>query len=139
MDEGVTAYFGSRRDAAGGRFGLQVFGSEGVIEILTGHLPAVHYLPDPNWSPGRSGKRWIKVSTAGLGKPEPLKDRGLHGGNLLACADLIAAIEQDRLPECSVYEARTTVEMIAAVFESHRLGGPTPLPLKTRANPLTLL
>jgi hypothetical protein len=28
--------------------------------------------------------------------------------------------------------------MIAAVFESHRVGGPVTMPLKTRKNPLTL-
>ena len=33
----------------------------------------------------------------------------------------------------------TLVEMIAAVFESHRVGGAVELPLKTRTNPLTLL
>jgi predicted dehydrogenase len=139
LDNGVTAYFGSQRGAAGNRFGLQVFGSEGIIEVLTGHLPAVYFLPDPNWSPGRSGQQWVPVSSTGPGQPEPLKDGGLHGGNLLACADLIAAIEQGRLPECNIYEARMTIEMIAAVFESHRLGGPVPIPLKTRVNPLTLL
>jgi predicted dehydrogenase len=139
LDDGVTAYFGSRRNAAGERFGLQIYGSEGVIEILTGHLPPVHLLPDAAWSPGRSNKRWLPVSSAGVDQPEPLADRGLHGGNLLACHDLLAAIEEDRYPECNVYEARTTVAMIAAVFESHRQGGRVELPLKTRQNPLELL
>ncbi len=32
-----------------------------------------------------------------------------------------------------------TYWLIAAVFESHRIGGPVSLPLKTRVNPLTLL
>jgi hypothetical protein len=139
LDEGVAAYFGSRRNAAGDRFGLQVFGSEGVIEILTGHLPAVHILQDPKWSPGRSGKSWVPVSSAGIGKEEPLRDGGLHGGNILACLDLMSAIEEDRLPECNIYEARTTIEMISAVFESHRLGGSATFPLQNRRNPLELL
>jgi hypothetical protein len=78
----------------------------------------------------------MPVSSAGIGKEEPLADGHLHGGNLLACQDLIAAIEQDRLPECNVYEALITVEMIAAVFESHRVGGPVTFPLKNRENPL---
>jgi len=34
---------------------------------------------------------------------------------------------------------RDVVEMIVAVFESHRLGRPATLPLKSRENPLTLL
>jgi hypothetical protein len=79
------------------------------------------------------------VSSAGLGKPEPLPDGGIAGGNILAVKDLLSAIENDRQPECSIYEARMTIEMIAAVFESHRVGGPVNLPLKTRENPLTLL
>jgi len=139
MDESATAYFGSHRDTAGRRFGLQIYGSKGVIEILTGHLPAVYFLPDPTWSPGRSGAKWIPVSSEGPGQPEPLKDGGLHGGNLLACADLMGAIEQDRLPECNIYEARLTVEMIAAVFESHRAGGPVNMPIENRKNPLSSL
>jgi len=145
---GVTAYFGTHRYAGGfgaqttkpgRRFGLQIYGTQGIIEILTGHLPAVHILQDTMWSPGRSGKRWMPVSSAGIGKEEPLADGHLHGGNLLACRDLIAAIEEDRYPECSVLEAHNTVEMIAAVFESHRLGGPVEFPLKNRKNPLELL
>lgn len=60
-------------------------------------------------------------------------------GNVLACQDLLTAIEEDRLPECNVYEARTTVEMIAAVFESDRAGGPVAFPLRNRKNPLESL
>jgi len=139
LEDGATAYFGSRRGAAGGRFGLQIYGSKGVVEILTGHLPAVNFLPDPAWSPGRTGKNWMPVSSAGPGKPEPLKDGGLLGGNILACLDLLSAIEDDRQPECSMYEGRNTVEMIAAVFESQRVGGPVPMPLMNRENPLAKL
>jgi hypothetical protein len=96
-------------------------------------------LRDPSWSPGRSNSQWIPISSAGAGQPEPLSDGGLDGGNLLACQDLLAAIQEDRQPECSVYEARQAVEMIAAVFESHRTQAAVALPLKTRVNPLTLL
>ena len=142
MDDSVTAYFASQRNQGNSRarrFGLQIHGSEGIIEIVTGYLPAVHFLEDPAWSPGRSGAKWIPVSSAGPGKPEPLKDGGLHAGNIVAVQDLLASIEEDRLPECNVYEARMTIEMIAGVFESQRVGGPVELPLKTRQNPLTLL
>jgi len=140
MDDGVTAYFASTRNmGVKSRFGLQIFGSEGIIEIVSGYLPAVSYLPDPTWSPGRSDAKWIPVSSAGPGQPEPLPDGGLNAGNVLACQDLLAAIEEDRLPECSVYEGRTTVEFIAAIFESHRLASRVEMPLENRQNPLTLL
>lgn len=79
------------------------------------------------------------MTSAGVGKPEPLKDGGLDAGNLLAVQDLLSAIENDRLPECNMYEGRMTIEMICAVFESHRLGRAVTFPLATRQNPLTLL
>ena len=56
-----------------------------------------------------------------------------------ALPGLIAAIEEDRQPHGSVYQARSATEMIAAVFESHRLGAPARLPLKNRENPLLSL
>jgi len=141
MDDDATAYFATQRNQGlkGNRFGLQIYGSEGIIEILTGYLPAVNYLPDSKWSPGRSGAKWVPVSSAGPGKPEPLSRGGLHDGNVLAVRDLLQAIEEDRLPECNVYEGRMTVEMIAGVFESHRQQGPVSLPLENRKNPLSLL
>ena len=141
MPDGATAYFSSYRNTAGSpsRFGLQIYGSAGIVEILTGHLPSVKFLPDPSWSPGRSGKDWLDVSSAGIGVTEPLRDGGLGGGNILAVKDLIDAIEQDRQPEGSVYEARGATEMIVAIFESHRTGGMVKLPLVNRQNPLTML
>jgi predicted dehydrogenase len=136
FDNGVTGYFASKRAAAGGRFGLQIYGSKGIIEILTGHLPAAHYLADPSWSPGRSGAKWERITSAGPGKPEPLKDGGLDGGNDLAVSDFLAAIDDDRQPECSMYEGRTTIEMITSVFASHFADKPVEIPLKERGSPL---
>jgi predicted dehydrogenase len=140
MSDGVTAYFGSHQGAASNptRFGLQIFGSKGVIEVLSGYLAGAYYLPDPSWSPGRSGAKWIPISSAGVGEQEPLRGDN-DTGNVVACRDLIAAIEQDRLPQCNILEGKMTVEMIAAAFESHRVREPVEIPLKTRENPLSLL
>lgn len=139
MPNGVTAYFASRRSTGGNpsRFGLQIFGSQGIIEILTGYLPPAYLLPDSSWSPGRSGAKWIPISSAGAGKAEPLNGDN-DTGNVVACRDLIRAIEEDRLPECNVLEGKMTVEMIASVFESHLAGRPITIPLTSRANPLSL-
>lgn len=139
LDSGATAYFGSKRDAVGNRFGLQIYGSKGIVEILTGSLPSASFLPDPMWSPGRSKVAWQPITSAGVGVPETMSDGGLDGGNIMAVKDLLQAIEEDRHPECSMYEGRTTIEMISAVFESHRQGRPVSVPLKTRENPLGLL
>ncbi len=135
---GAIGYFGSRREAGLGasRFGLQIYGSQGIIEILTGSLPAVWFLPDPNWSPGRGHAAWQPVSSQGVGKPETLTDGGLEGGNVMAVRDLIAAIAEDRQPECSIYEGRTTIEMICGVFASALRNQPVKLPLEERGHPL---
>ena len=142
FDDEVTGFFGSRRNAGPGgtgRFGLRILGERGAIDLLTGYLPDAFLLDDPLWSPGRSQKRWVPITSAGVGEPEPLQDLGLHGGNQLACQDLLAAIEEDRQPEANVYEARTTVEMILAIFDSHRHGKPVSIPLESRENGLTKL
>ena len=53
---------------------------------------------------------------------------------------LIAAMSENRQPLCSAYDARTVIEMISAVFESHRLNGQrVTFPLQTRVNPWSLL
>jgi predicted dehydrogenase len=139
--DGVFGSFGSRRGQAGSpsRFALMILGSKGIIEYTSGYLPAVHFLPDPSWSPGRSGAKWQRVSSAGVDKPEPITAGGNAQGNVVAVRDLIAAIEEDRQPLCNVYEARMTIEMIMAAFESHRLKRPVTIPLENRQHPLGML
>jgi predicted dehydrogenase len=141
FDKGVSATFASHRarHGAGSRFGLQVYGSRGVIQLTTGSLPAAYFLEDPSWFPGRSKAAWQEITSAGLGKPEPLKDGGLGQGNVWIVRDLIEAIEKDRQPLGSIYDGRAALEMILAVYEAHRLKGPVDLPLKNRKHPLSLL
>lgn len=141
LSSGVTGHWNSLQDAKGQptRFGIRVYGTEGVLELHeTGYLPQVRYLPESGWAAGRSGKNWIPVSSAGLGKPERLKGHH-HEANVAAVKNLIWAIENGSQPKASIYEARKTVEMIAAVFESHRLNRAVDFPLKNRKNPLTML
>ncbi|MBN2295999.1 MAG: Gfo/Idh/MocA family oxidoreductase, partial [Pirellulales bacterium] len=142
LGDGVTGYFDSTRNASGrggNRFGIRLYGTEGIVEMGTGYLGACLVLRDPLWSSGRSQKKWIPISSAGVGVDEPLEDVGLKGGNDLAVRDLIAAIEADRKPKSSIEDARVATEMIVAVFESQRQGTPVFFPLKNRENPLSML
>ncbi len=141
MPDQSTAYFNSIRNMAGQprRYGLMIYGSRGIIELVEGTLPSVKYLGDPSWSPGRSGAKWQDVSSAGIGKPEPLKGEKYQARHTLAILDFLDAIEKDRQPLCNMYEGRYIVEMIAAIFESHRLGTAVSMPLENRDNPLTML
>jgi len=141
MNDGATAYFTSRRGSGKGsaRFGLQIFGTEGIIEVMSGYLADVKLLADPAWSPGRSGQAWQNVSSTGLNEPEPSEQADNREGNRVAVLDLLAAIKEGRQPKCGMYEARRVLEMIHAIFESHRLGKPTAMPLENRRHPLTML
>src|SRR5262249_18400050 len=118
---------------------LQVLGSKGIIQLTTGSLPAAYFLDDPTWFPGKSKATWQEITSAGLGKLEPLKDTGLGLGNIWIVKDLIDAIEKDRQPVGSIYDGRAALEMILAVYESHRIKGPVEIPLKNRKHPLTML
>ncbi len=141
LPSGAMAYFSSQKSGgrSAARFALQIFGTEGVIEILTGYLPSVKFLADASWSPGRSRKAWQDVSSVGIGQAEPLPDGGLGEGNVLAIRDLLLAIEERREPLMNAAEARSAIEMIVACFESQRLGAPVTFPLANRDNPLATL
>ena len=138
FDKGATGTFGTNvaRHGVGSRFGLAVYGSRGVVMMNTGSLPPVWFCDDPSWNPGKSKAAWQEVTSAGVGKPEPMKAAGLGPGNVWVVKDLIEAIEKDRQPLGSMYDGRAALEMIHAVYASHRAGGPVELPLKERGHPL---
>ena len=138
---GVTGFFASHRNRGGepSRFGVQVFGSKGVAEILFGYPASCFVLRDPGWSPGGGHGKWLPVTSNGIDKPETLETTGIEAGNIAIVKDLVRSIHVQRQPKCNMYDARWTVEMISAVFESHRLNQPVTFPLTQRENPLTLL
>ncbi len=141
LENGVFGYFNSTRNAQAepSRFGIMIYGDQGILAMNTGYLPSASWLPDPSWTPARTGKRWIPITSGGPGQPETLENGGLHAGNVLASQDLIAAIEDNRSPESSLEAARTTTEMIVSIFESHRVGKKVYFPLQNRKNPLSEL
>jgi predicted dehydrogenase len=144
----MMGYFSTHRarHGAAARFGLQIFASKGILTMTTGALPQVAFVEDPSWQPGGKAP-WKKITSAGIdkpavrvaGKPETLSDPGQSLGNRLIALDLIRAIETDTQPKGSAYDGRASLEMILAVYESHRLNAPVELPLKNRRHPLTLL
>jgi predicted dehydrogenase len=138
---GVTGFFASdrARHGAGGRFGLHVLGSKGQLTLGMGTLPPVYLLEDPSWNPGQSGARWQPVTSAGAGLPEPLTDSTLRAGNRLIVEDLIRSVEENRQPVGSATDGRAALEMILAVYESHRRNAPVDLPLREREHPLSRL
>jgi len=143
MEKGFPVFFDSIAGAgtkeAG--FGLQLIGTEGIIDLRGDAEPLAYLLPGSPFRPVAASKAWIPITTAGIGNPEPIKDiRNLVGGHHGPVLDLIAAINERREPLCSDKDGRTVLEMTMAIFESHRNGGARiGLPLKDRSNPLTRL
>ncbi len=143
MERGVPLFFdsvqGAGEKAAG--FGLQLIGTKGIVDIRSDREPLAQLLAGSPFLPSAEPRAWVPISTAGVGKPEPLaelKDAGNR--HLFAGRDFLAAMRESRPPRCSAEDGRVVVEMIAGVFESHRLGGRrVEFPLKTRENPLAML
>jgi len=143
MQRGPIAYFdsiaedGSRSEG----FGLRIVGSEGVIDLKCDRLPIAHlYRGNPFAVPAKS-PGWVPVTSAGIDVPEPRDDLADYVGHHVGPArDLIASLDGDRQPLCSAQDGATTVEMICAVFESHRQNAAAvKLPLTERDNPLEKL
>ncbi|MHC4175308.1 MAG: Gfo/Idh/MocA family protein [Planctomycetota bacterium] len=141
FDGTAMGYFSTQRvrDGASKRFGLQIYGTKGILTMTTGAVPEIWFVEDPSWQPGRSRAQWKRISSAGIDKPEPLSDHRHRFGNRLIALDLIRAIETDTQPKGSMYDGRAALEMILAVYESHRLNAPVALPLKNRRHPLSML
>jgi predicted dehydrogenase len=143
MDCGVPAFFDSIQNAgtAAAGFGLQLIGTQGIVDLRIDREPLAQLLAGNPFHPTPDPRAWVPISSAGVGKPEPRPEVPKQVmGHLTAARDLIAAMSEDREPLCSAESGRTTVEMIAAVFASHRLDGRrVALPLADRGNPLATL
>lgn len=135
---GITGYFSSRKAAGGSpnRFGIRILGTKGMIDHTSGYANPAYLMNDVTWGSSAAGKSWRTISSAGIDQPEPITVTGYDGGNPAAARDLISAIEEDRQPKCSMHEARGAIEMVLAVFESHRIDGPVAMPLEYHGNPL---
>lgn len=126
---GLVGYFGSRRSSvtSGERWGIDLYGSKGVIAIRASHTPTVWYSPSPSWA----GGSWQPFPIP----PGTLPRTPLEAVHLLI-RDLVEAIEQDREPVSSGRNARWTVEMAMALYWSHLQKAPVAFPLRERGHPL---
>ncbi|MAI71327.1 MAG: 3-chlorobenzoate-3,4-dioxygenase [Rhodopirellula sp.] len=136
---GVTGYFDSvANDGTQNQgFGLSLIGSQGRIQIWCDDSPLARIFPGNPFGSAASSKEGLPISTAGVGKIEPM--HGLHKRlyqHIIPVEDLLDSIRGDRDPICGLEDAGATVEMICGVFESHRLGRTVKFPLVQREHPL---
>jgi predicted dehydrogenase len=129
FEGGLTGYFASRRspDASGTRWGLDLYGSTGIMTIRADMNPVVCLCAAPRWTDAP----WTRLTLPG--DPPP---RDTNAANRALAADLLEAIEQDREPAASGRQARWTIEMAMALYESQLTGGRVHFPLKNRDHPL---
>lgn len=132
--QGVPGYFSSMKNKdGGGRWGMDICGSQGVMTIRMNVDAEVHILRDPAWAPGGTGVKWEPLPDA----PAPPQGEQKLTRYLPIIDDVIACIGSDRLPMCSIQDGRDALEMTQAVFESYIQGGNrVAIPLKERAHPL---
>lgn len=141
FDGKIMGYFStqSAKYGAAKRFGLQIYGTKGLLTMTTGTATEIWLVEDPSWQPGRSNAKWKRISSNGIDKEETFTDPGNHKGNRLIALDLIRAIETNTQPKGSIYDGRAALEMILATYESHRLKRKAALPLTNRKHPLKML
>lgn len=134
---GVQGHFDSAKQAkgAGGRFGVLVYGTKGVISLGPGDLATVTYLPDPLWTPAKSGAAWQPLPGA-PSNDDPSGLRGPEAANKRIMEDLIRAIESGGQSIASGQECRGALEMILGVYAAHLSGARAQFPLKDRKHPL---
>lgn len=142
-EKGIPFFFDSIQNGGvkEGNFGFQVLGNKGVVDVRIDTEPLIHFWPLNPYFPKKQLEEWEPITSAGLGKEEPIKSIDIEiAGHRAAVRDLLKAIEKDHTPLCNEIEGYATVEAIMGVFESHRRGGQrVPFPLTVMENPLSKL
>jgi predicted dehydrogenase len=110
----------------GERWGFTIFGTKGIISYYSGSS-AMH------WDSPFLGHKSIRREWKPLPNPKDWPPMP-HQSHLVS--DLIHAIETGAQPACSAEDGRWTIEMVAAVYESHRRSAQARFPLEDRTNPL---
>jgi predicted dehydrogenase len=129
----VAHFATSRPREPGQRFGIQIFGSRGRIDLGTGWLPPARLLLDPSWSGAPGSGTWSEITSGGVGKPETVKANDLVAANKVIVADLIRAVETDTQPRVNLDDAVGAVEMVLACYASQSKRGLVTFPLADRA------
>jgi predicted dehydrogenase len=135
FDRGVTGHFASVKNPGGnaGRWGIDLYGTKGIINVRQAPIPLVSVLQDPVWAPGLTKKTWGPLP--GLPDVQATENTVWHYQPIID--DLMAAIAEDRRPAYSVHDGRAALEMCMAVFEAPIHGGLVQFPLEERSHPLT--
>jgi predicted dehydrogenase len=134
FDKSVIGYFASTKNDIGncGRWGLDLFGTKGIISIRLEPEMHVSLLRDPAWSPSVRDRSWEPLPDAPVNEE---KDPEVYR-NAPIVHDLVAAIRENRVPQMSLQDGREALEMVTAPYAAYLAAGKVTLPLKDRTHPL---
>ncbi|MFQ6043277.1 MAG: Gfo/Idh/MocA family protein [Candidatus Poribacteria bacterium] len=136
---GVTATFESRRNQSdsGGRFGLQIWGSEGIMSIYDSSQQ-IRIYEAPFWRPDRDAPvRDVTAEAIAALPPDERPTIDLQmAANVAIVRDVLKAREEGREPINSGRDGRWALEMIHGVYASHLSNKRVTLPLTNRKHPL---
>jgi predicted dehydrogenase len=134
LGNGVPAYFSSMKskDGNGGRWGIDVYGTQGVLSIRQDVGPDIYLLKDTSWSPGGTDHKWEPMPDAPASPPQ---DDHVQRYSIIV-NDLIDSIEKNKQPVINLNSGRDALELTQAVFESYVQGKRVEIPLKDRNHPL---
>lgn len=143
FENGVTATFESQPvemppGGSSSLFGFEAYGTQGIVSVRNSPAGNMFVYPHSRWVPGSNDDEWRPVVIEEWEREQ--RERGVSStvlSNKIIVNELIQAVEEDRdvVLSSSGKDARTALEMIMAVHESHRLGERVYFPMENRENP----
>lgn len=140
MDSGVNVTFRSRvgLEQAAGPFGMEIFGTKGIVRLNSGFAPTISILADPNRGPTKRTETW-KDWTGGVDPAAETTFEGLTGydaSHRRVVRDWLSAVDENREPLGSGERAMKAIEMAHGVFQAGITGQRVAFPLVKRTHPL---
>jgi predicted dehydrogenase len=139
MDSGVHVSYVSdeRLHLLHGPWGIEFVGTRGRVRLFAGQPPTLSVLVEDEPSSPARASRWVRWPA----KEEPYHEpvdffEGNDAANRLVVADWLAAIAEDREPECSGENATRALEMVHGVWQAGATMKRAYFPLANRLHPL---
>lgn len=134
FSKSITGYFATTRnaDGNGGRWGLDIHGSKGVVTLRMNGAVVAGLLPSPAWAPKGEPLKWEPVPEC----PEDTLTPKPAMRYSPIVDDMLVAAREGRRPRVSLHDGRQAQEMVQAVYESYVQGRKVALPLAERTHPL---
>lgn len=131
---GLRGYFDSVKNSDGnqGRWGIDLYGTKGIISIRMAPVPPIALFTSAAWAPERGNNRWRPLPDA----PKVEFPEGPVGHYKPIVDDLVESIETDREPFTSIQTGRNAHELIQATFQTCPAHGRVAIPQQQRTHPL---